>query len=34
VVAAVPLAVPDREALAAEQLGAEEVDGEVSRTRL
>ena len=34
VVAAVPLAVPDREALAAEQLGAEEVRRQVGRARL
>ena len=34
VVAAVPLAVPDREALLAEQLGAEGVGGEVDGARL
>ena len=34
VVAAVPLAVPDREALLAEQVGAEGVRGEVDRARL
>jgi hypothetical protein len=34
VVAAVPLAVPDREALLGEQVGAEAVRGEVDRARL